>query len=258
MKLLRFNYDQKTSYGVLKDGVVEEIIGSLVNVIENNYSFSGNTYPLEKVKLLSPSWPSKVLCLGLNYRSHAEELNFPVPSRPILFMKPSTAVIGHCETVRYPPQSKQVDYESELAAVIGRKCYRVDQAQALDYVVGYSCANDVTARDLQSKDGQWTYSKSFDTFSPLGPWIETGIEDPESLQVCGYLNGKLVQKGFTSDHIFCLAYLIYYISHCMTLLPGDAIMTGTPAGIGQMKPGDTFKVQIPGIGELVNNVINGS
>ncbi len=258
MKLLRFALDQKIRYGIMEDGVIEEIIGSMNNVIDNDYTLSGNTYPLEKVKLLSPSWPSKVICLGLNYRSHAEELSLPIPKQPIIFMKPSTAVIGHGGSICYPKQSKRVDYESELAVIIGEKCYRVNQNQALGYVLGYSCANDVTARDLQSKDGQWTYSKSFDTFSPLGPWIETGIEDPENLQVCGYLNGRLVQNGFTSDHVFDLSYIIFYISHCMTLLPGDVIMTGTPAGIGQMKPGDVFKVKIPGIGELKNDVKSGS
>jgi len=254
VKLLRFAYEQKTSYGMIKNGMVEEINGSLGNVIDKDYTFSGNTYPLEKIKLLPSSYPSKVLCLGLNYRSHAEELGLPAPLQPIIFMKPSTAVIGHKESILYPPQSKRVDYEAELAVIIGKKCYRVDRAQALDYVVGYSCANDITARDLQPKDGQWTYSKSFDTFAPLGPWIETGLDNPESLQVSGYLNGKLVQDGFTADHVFTVDYLIHYISHCMTLLPGDVIMTGTPSGIGPMEKGDVFKVSISGIGELENDL----
>jgi 2-keto-4-pentenoate hydratase/2-oxohepta-3-ene-1,7-dioic acid hydratase in catechol pathway len=170
-------------------------------------------------------------------------------------MKPSTAVIGPEESIHYPTQSNRVDYEAELAVVIGRSAYRVEADEALDYVFGYTCANDVTARDKQPAKGQWTYAKGFDTFCPLGPVIETAIDDPESLILKGYLNGDLVQETSTGDHVFTVARIIEFVSGCMTLLPGDVIMTGTPSGIGPLNPGDQFTVEIDKVGSLNNRVI---
>lgn len=254
MKLARFLYRGREICGIVKNDTVLEINGSPESFMCGEYNFTGCEYSRSDLKLLSPCEPSKVICLGLNYRSHAQEMKLPVPSQPIMFIKPSTAVIAHGESIKCPPQSRRVDYEAELGVVIGKKASRVKNVQALDYVLGYTCANDVTARDLQPKDGQWTYAKGFDTFSPLGPWIETDIEDPEKLEVRGYLNGVQVQSAPTADHIFPVSHLIEFISSCMTLLPGDVIMTGTPSGIGPLKPGDTFEVEVTGVGRLGNIV----
>ncbi|MDO9534707.1 MAG: fumarylacetoacetate hydrolase family protein [Bacillota bacterium] len=251
MKILRFLEDQKERWGIFKNDSVMEIIWE--DEVPGDYSFSGKEFSLDNIKLLSPCAPTKVICIGLNYRSHAEEFQFKLPAEPIIFLKPSTAVIGTGESIYLPAQSQRVDYEAEFAVVIGKKARHVSAAQAYKYIWGYTCANDVTARDLQPQDGQWTYSKSFDTFSPIGPWIETEIEDPYQLEVVGLLNGVEVQRGQISDLIFNIEELIEYISGCMTLLPGDVIMTGTPAGIGQLNEGDIFTVNIDQIGKLQNS-----
>lgn len=252
MKIVRYLHQGKVGYG--------ELSGDSIYVIDHLGEESHGielrpgeiTVRLEEVKLLSPCLPGKVICIGLNYRSHAEEMGLTLPTEPVLFMKPTTAVIGPEETIVCPHQSRRVDYEAELGLVIGRRAYMVKEKEALDYVLGYTCANDVTARDLQPAAGQWTYSKSFDTFCPLGPVIQTEVGNPEELTIKGYLNGKEVQSCSTADHIFTVARLIAYISGCMTLLPGDVIMTGTPSGIGPMHPGDRFEVFIQGIGRLSN------
>jgi 2-keto-4-pentenoate hydratase/2-oxohepta-3-ene-1,7-dioic acid hydratase in catechol pathway len=192
--------------------------------------------------------------LGLNYHSHAEELKLPIPANPLLFLKPSTSVIGPEDDIVYPDSSERVDYEAELAVVIKAKAYRVPQDGALDYVLGYTCFNDVTARDLQKKDVQWTRAKSFDTFAAIGPHIETEL-DPGNVNLEAYLNGELKQGGNTSDLIFPVPELVSFISHIMTLLPGDIIATGTPSGIGPMKPGDTVEIKVAGIGTLRNRVV---
>ncbi|MFO8066913.1 MAG: fumarylacetoacetate hydrolase family protein [Bacteroidales bacterium] len=216
---------------------------------------TGSNFALDEINIISPCLPSKIVCLGLNYRSHAEELNLKMPEVPIIFMKPSTSVIGPGEKIIYPPQSRRVDYEAELGVVIGRRAHRVQKSEALNYVFGYTCANDVTARDKQTPDGQWAYAKSFDTFCPLGPVIETEIKNPEALPIKGLLNGKVVQEATTADHLFTVAEIIEYVSGCMTLLPGDVIMTGTPSGIGPFVAGDNFEVNIEGIGSLNNELV---
>jgi len=263
MKIARFSSNQNIFYGILENKLLKAITctsdslyyGSILpDLLEGKYQLTGDTFSLEEVKLLPPSAPSKVLCLGLNYRNHAEEFKLPVPEKPILFMKPSTTVIGDQDYILYPPQSNHVDYEAELGVVIGKECYRVKAKNALSYVIGYTCTNDITARDFQPKQGQWTYAKGFDTFAPMGPWMETEINDPENLEIKGYLNGSLVQHDHTREHIFSVDYLIEYISHCMTLLPGDVIMTGTPSGVGPLRPGDTFEVVINAIGKMENKV----
>ena len=255
MKLVRFKQGEMQAYGVLENKKIQPVTGDFQAIARGEYARTGECCSLMDVSLLAPCLPSKVICLGLNYRGHAAEMNLELPREPIIFMKPSTAVIGSGQDIIHPPQSRRVDYEAELAVVMGARARKVSPEEALDYVLGYTCANDVTARDLQPKDGQWTYAKGFDTFAPLGPWIETSVPNPDNLQLKGYLNGELVQSTTTSDHIFPVARLLSYISACMTLLPGDVIMTGTPPGIGPMQAGDVFEVDIEGIGKLGNRLV---
>ncbi|MFO8192203.1 MAG: fumarylacetoacetate hydrolase family protein [Bacillota bacterium] len=254
MKLVRFKADNKICSGRLEgDTVIELTPGKGEGLFALNRE-TGRRLPLGDVKLLAPCAPSKVICLGLNYRSHAKEVKLELPCKPMIFLKPSTAVIGPEETIIYPPQSRRVDYEAELGVVVGRKAYRLNRSKALDCVIGFTCANDVTARDKQPAQGQWTYAKGFDTFCPLGPVIETDIDNPESLKLQGLLNGRVVQEISTADHVFPVREIIEFITGCMTLLPGDVILTGTPAGIGAMEPGDRFEVVIDKIGRLANPV----
>jgi 2-keto-4-pentenoate hydratase/2-oxohepta-3-ene-1,7-dioic acid hydratase in catechol pathway len=209
--------------------------------------------PLDQVRLLAPTRPSKIIAVGLNYRSHAAEVGAQVPEEPLLFFKPPSAVIGPEEPIVRPPVSQRVDYEGELAVVIGRRAKNVSVSEAMDYVLGYTCANDVTARDLQARDDQWTRAKGFDTFCPLGPWIETEL-DPADLRIETRVNGQVRQSGRTSDLVFGVPQLISYISQVMTLEPRDVILTGTPVGIGPLQPGDVVEVEISGIGVLRNPV----
>jgi len=206
-------------------------------------------------RLLPPCRPSKIVCLGLNYRDHAQEMGLAIPSEPILFLKPPSCVIGHGDDIVYPEQSARVDYEAELAVVIGRRCRKVGMADASSRILGYTCLNDVTARDLQAKDGQWTRAKSFDTFAPLGPWIETGLADPHNLDIRLTLNGEVKQASNTRHLIFPIPEIVAYISNIMTLEPGDVIATGTPSGIGPLNRGDMVCVEIQGIGVLENRVV---
>ncbi len=209
--------------------------------------------PLQSITLLAPVTPSKVICVGRNYAEHAREQGAEVPDLPVIFLKPPTAVIGPGETILLPPQSKQVDHEAELGVVIGKRARWVIPEQALDYVLGYVPVNDVTARDLQKRDGQWTRAKGFDTFCPVGPWVETEFDGSDTLVSC-HVNGVLRQMGSTRDMIFSPQELIAFISSIMTLEPGDLILTGTPAGVGPLAPGDRVRVTIEGIGTLENPV----
>ena len=197
--------------------------------------------------------PSKIICVGLNYRDHAEELKMPIPDEPILFIKPPTTLIYNNDKIIYPPQTKELHYEAELAVVIKDRIKDVSQGEALSHVLGFACANDVTARDLQRKDGQWTRAKSFDTFCPVGPKVVGGI-DPENLEIKLWLNGEVRQSSNTSNMIFPVDYLVSFISQVMTLEPEDIILTGTPPGVGELKPGDRVEVEISGIGKLVNMI----
>lgn len=209
---------------------------------------------LDEVKLLAPVAPSKIVCVGRNYREHAAELGNKMPDEPLLFLKAPSAVVGLDEQIEIPSASQQVEHEGELGVVIGRTARNIPQHEdPLSYVFGYTCVNDVTARDLQRKDVQFTRGKSFDTFCPVGPWIETEI-DPNSVAVDTRLNGEVKQKGNTADMAFPVAFLIRYISEIMTLCPGDLIATGTPAGVSRMKHGDTVEVEVAGIGVLRNQV----
>jgi 2-keto-4-pentenoate hydratase/2-oxohepta-3-ene-1,7-dioic acid hydratase in catechol pathway len=198
--------------------------------------------------------PSKVVAIGKNYAEHASEMGGDVPERPLIFLKPSTAVIGPGQDIAYPASSQRVDYEGELAVVIGRLCRDVPAERADDVVLGYCCANDVTARDQQASDGQWSRAKGYDTFCPLGPWIETDVSIAD-LRLTTTLNGVVKQDGRTSQIVHKLPSLIAHITTCMTLLPGDVILTGTPAGVGPMDVGDEVVVEVEGVGRLANRVV---
>ena len=214
--------------------------------------------PLPEVTLLAPCEPTKIVALGLaELPGPHPGVGHPPPEEPLIFMKPSTTVIGPDEDIRYPAMSRRVDYEAELAVVIGRTCRHVKEEDFRDYVLGYTAINDVTARDLQKKDGQFTRSKSFDTFVPSGPWIETAIPDPDNIRtVEAYLNGERRQHGHTGNMVFGVAAQVSFISRIMTLLPGDVIATGTPAGIGPMAPGDVVEIRVEGVGTLRNRVVS--
>ncbi|GAB2474984.1 fumarylacetoacetate hydrolase family protein [Jatrophihabitans fulvus] len=216
-------------------------------------SFTGDRWSFPDVRLLSPFLPSKVVALGKNYADHAKEMGGEAPKSPLIFLKPSTSVIGDGDTIRLPPSSDEVHFEGELAAVIGLPARNVARDDALRHVFGYACANDVTARDQQRSDVQFTRAKGYDSFCPVGPWVETVLE-PHDLRLVTRVNGEIKQDGRTSDMIFDLAEQIAFISEVMTLLPGDIVLTGTPAGVGPIVAGDTVSVEIEGIGTLTNQV----
>ncbi len=251
MKIVRFSQEGRCGYGVLREEKVFLIRGNHFAGITE----TGETILLAEVTLLAPCEPSKIVALGLNYRDHAAEFGHAVPEEPLIFLKPSTAVIGPEADILYPRMSRRVDYEAELAVVIGKTVRHVAEDTALDYVLGYTCFNDVTARDLQKKDGQFTRAKGFDTFAAMGPWIETEISDPDNVMVEAYLNNERRQHSSTGNMVFGVSRLISFISQVMTLLPGDVIATGTPAGIGPMRPGDVVEVKVAGIGTLRNRVL---
>jgi 2-keto-4-pentenoate hydratase/2-oxohepta-3-ene-1,7-dioic acid hydratase in catechol pathway len=251
MKIVRFDQEGRSGYGVL-DG--EKILPIWENPFAG-ITETGETLVLSDVTLLAPCEPSKIVALGLNYRDHAAEFGHQVPEEPLIFLKPSTAVIGPEAAIIYPKMSRRVDYEAELAVVIGKTAHRVREDDALEYVLGYTCFNDVTARDLQKKDGLFTRAKGFDTFAAMGPWIETAIGDPDNVMVEAYLNGEPRQHASTSNMVFGVRRLIAFISEVMTLLPGDVISTGTPSGIGPMRLGDVVEVRVEGIGTLRNRVL---
>ena len=213
-------------------------------------------FGLDEVELLAPAEPSKVVCVGLNYVEHAKELKMSLPEEPIIFLKPPTAVIGTGADIVMPPSSSQVDFEGELAVVIKDRCRSVPAREADDYILGYANFNDVTARDLQRRDGQWTRAKSFDTFAPMGPYVVD--LDPSNLKIQTRVNGFVRQKSTTSDLIFSVPELIEFVSEIMTLLPGDVIASGTPPGVGSLQAGDVVEVEIEGLGTLRNGVVRGS
>jgi len=239
-------------FGVLNDQ-------NSILVLRGDPIYSGivpqdKTLKLSDVKLLAPVIPrSKVVCIGKNYADHAAEMDSVVPAEPIIFIKPNTSVIGPNETIVWPKMSERVDHEVELAIVIGRICIEVPAAKAKDVIYGYTIANDVTARDLQKKDGQWSRAKGFDTFCPLGPWIETEFI-PGDQKITATLNGEVKQSSVLSEMIFKIPQIIEFVTNVMTLLPGDVILTGTPAGIGPMPAGASISVAIEGLGILTNKV----
>lgn len=208
---------------------------------------------LGSARLLAPCQPTKVICIGLNYRAHAAESGQEVPKEPLMFLKPPTSVIGPGEDVIWAPGSERIDYEAELAVVFKKRAKNVAPGAYKDYVLGYSCANDISARDFQRGDGQWARAKGSDTFCPLGPWIETDV-DPSDLRISGQLNGKTKQDSRTSDLVFNVDSLISHLTKYFTMDPGDVLITGTPAGIGPMNPGDEYEVTIEGVGSLKNRI----
>ncbi|MBI5047935.1 MAG: fumarylacetoacetate hydrolase family protein [Deltaproteobacteria bacterium] len=252
MKLARFLKDGLRKFGIVEGEDIIEIEGSIFS----NFQKTSITHKLNSVKLLAPCEPSKIVAIGLNYKAHAAEFNKPLPEEPMLFMKPSTAVIRTGDEIIYPHHmSRRVDYEGELGVVVGKRAHMIRKEDAKDYILGYTCFNDVTARDLQGKDIQYTRAKGFDTFAPIGPWIETNL-NPLDVRIETYLNGEKKQDTSTKDMIFDVYHLLSFVSHVMTLIPGDVIATGTPSGVGKMKPGDKVEIKIEGIGSLVNTIRN--
>jgi 2-keto-4-pentenoate hydratase/2-oxohepta-3-ene-1,7-dioic acid hydratase in catechol pathway len=255
MKLCRISHESLLTarYAVLE--------GARVSPLAEGYNFEPlerqdeqGLLSLDEVKLLAPVAPSKIVCVGRNYREHAAELGNKMPDEPLLFLKAPSAIVASGEQIELPAASQQVEHEGELGVVIGRTARKLSSTDdPLSYVFGYTCVNDVTARDLQRKDVQFTRGKSFDTFCPVGPWIETAI-DPSSADVETRLNGEVKQKGNTADMAFPVGFLIRYISEIMTLYPGDLIATGTPAGVSRMKHGDEVEVEVTGIGVLRNRI----
>src|SRR3954469_3791503 len=250
MRIARFSHDGDVAFGVVEGDDVAELASHPFGPL----AFSGNRWPLTAVRLLAPVLPSKVVAIGKNYAAHASEMGGDVPEQPLIFLKPSTAVTGTGEPIAYPPSSQQVDYEGELAVVIGRLCRDVPEERAMETVLGYTCANDVTARDQQKSDGQWSRAKGYDSFCPLGPWIQTEV-DIDDLRVTTEVNGEVKQDGRTSQIVHKVPKLVAYVTSCMTLLPGDVILTGTPAGVGPVQVGDEVSVEIEGIGRLSNRVV---
>ena len=252
MKIVRYqNNENREEYGILSDERIRVIEGTPYSDIIKKTDRYRDT---SEVKLLAPCLPSKVVALGVNYRSHGEEMSHRIPAEPLIFIKPSTSVIGPGDGIVYPESSKRVDYEGELGVVIKTVTRHVSREEAPAYILGYTCVNDVTARDIQASDKQWTRSKSFDTFCPIGPCIETEL-DPDNAELETLLNGQIKQKTSTSDLIFPVYELVSFISTVMTLLPGDVIATGTTSGVGPMQPGDTVEVRIENIGTLRNHVV---
>ncbi|QNN52078.1 fumarylacetoacetate hydrolase family protein [Nocardioides mesophilus] len=264
MRIARFTTGDDPQYGVVTgevdelgipgdDSVIVALAGDPLYV---GVQLTDKEVPLSEVRLLAPVLPrSKVVGIGKNYAAHAAEMGGDVPAEPLMFLKPNTSVVGPGDPIFYPRQTSNLHYEGELAVVIGRICRDVTPERVAEVIYGYTVANDVTARDLQRSDVQFTRAKSFDSFCPLGPWIETEL-DPADLKVQTHLNGDLVQDGSTKDMIFDVPSLVAFVSSVMTLLPGDVILTGTPEGVGPMNVGDEVEVTVAGIGSLANKVVS--
>ncbi|MCZ7626306.1 MAG: fumarylacetoacetate hydrolase family protein [Candidatus Methylomirabilis sp.] len=249
MRIARFVTNKQLRYGVVEDSVVREVEGDIFG----KFTVTDRTHSLKRTRFLTPTDPSKIIGVGLNYRDHAEEMRLEPPEEPIIFLKPSTASLPHRGRIIYPKSCDRLDYEAELGIVIRRTARAVPVERAHRYVLGYVCVNDVTARNLQHKDGQWTRAKSFDTFAPFGPWIQTDLDLSDAC-IRALLNGIIRQESNISNLIFEVPYLVHFVSTVMTLYPGDVITTGTSSGIGPMRPGDTIEIEIEGIGRLSNTV----
>ena len=254
MKIVRYAADGQSAYGVLED---DDSILQLIGSPFAEFSVGDQVADMSTVRVLPPVSPRKVIGVGLNYMKHIEEIGMSKPDFPMLFMKPNTSVIGHGDPIVYPEQGKQTEYECELTVVIGKNTRRVSEDDALDYVLGYTCGNDVSERTIQfpeMKMGAMLIGKGFDTFCPLGPVIATGL-DPSDLQIQTRLNGETRQDDRTSDLLFSVPRLVSYISQSMTLQPGDCILTGTPSGVGPIQPGDVVEIEVEGVGVLRNPVV---
>ena len=250
MHIVRYVYkNEEPAYG----WVFENKVGDIEGDIFGEYRRLEAEIPLESVKLLAPSQPSKIVCIGRNYAEHAKELGNDVPQVPLIFMKPPSSIINPGDTIILPPQSKQVEHEAELVAVIGKRGRNISPEQAKDHILGYTVGNDITARDLQKTDGQWTRAKGFDTFCSFGPWIDTDFDITDALISCK-VSGQPRQMASTRDMVFNVGKLVAFISSVMTLMPGDLIFTGTPSGVGPLHDGDVVEVDIDGLGVLSNPV----
>ena len=258
MRIARFAKGDGVAYGVVEGEAAQtiaELYGHPFGIDPSGVRLTGQRYPLAEVRLLAPVLPSKVVAVGKNYAEHVREMGSEVPADPVLFLKPSTSVTGPNDRIAYPVKlTDRVDYEGELAVIIGRLCRDVPKERAYDVIFGYTCANDVTARDLQLKDGQWTRAKGFDTFCPLGPWMETAT-DPSDLGITTAVNGEVRQHARTRELLWDVPSLIEYVSAVMTLLPGDVLLTGTPEGVGPLTDGDEVSVTVESIGTLTNKVV---
>lgn len=257
MKFIRFRKDGIEKTGILDDEQVTELTCSMNVAFRTSdikeFIAGDCNHELNDVEILPPVTPSKIVCVGLNYADHAEELNMEIPDEPVIFIKPSTSVIGHLDSIIYPESSKQVDYEVEMGLIIARQAHQVEKSDADHYMGGYTILNDVTARDLQRKDVQWNRAKSFDTFCPIGPTTETEL-NPRDQKISLKLNGEIKQNSNTKNMIFSPQELLEFISGIMTLYPGDVIATGTPPGVGPMNVGDSVEAEVQGIGVLKNFV----
>jgi 2-keto-4-pentenoate hydratase/2-oxohepta-3-ene-1,7-dioic acid hydratase in catechol pathway len=253
MKIVRVATDGGPAWGVIEDGEVLHLPDGPFSSLDPGDSLGR----LDELSLLAPATPTKIVCVGRNYAAHAAEHGADVPSEPLLFLKPPSSVIAPGAEIVLPELSSQVEHEGELALIIGRRCRAVEEGRAWEQVLGITCGNDVTARDLQRADSQWTRGKGFDTFCPVGPWIVTGLGEREvgELEVGCSVNGELRQRARTAQMVFSPAFLIAYITQVMTLEPGDVIMTGTPSGVGPLHPGDEVEVEIEKIGVLTNGVV---
>ena len=250
MRIVRYQQkDEAPQYGWLLDDKIGEIDGDIFG----RYRRRDASLPRTEAKLLAPSQPSKIVCVGRNYVDHAKELGNEVPKVPLLFLKPPSSIISSGEAIVLPPQSAQVEHEAELVVVVGKRGRHITTEDAKNYILGYTVGNDVTARDLQKTDGQWTRAKGFDTFCAFGPWIDTDFDPSDAVVTCR-VNGQMRQMASTRDMVFSVATLVAYISSVMTLEPGDLIFTGTPAGVGPLKPGDRVDVEIDGLGAISNPV----
>ena len=251
MRIVRYQTQdsKKARYGWLLDDKVGEISGNIFGRYQRKEALT----PLSDVKLLAPSEPTKIVCVGRNYVEHAKELGNEVPKVPLIFLKPPSSIISNGETILLPPQSAQVEHEAELVVVIGKRGRHVTAENAKKIILGYTVGNDVTARDLQKSDGQWTRAKGFDTFCSFGPWIDTDFDPSDAVVTCR-VNGQMRQMASTRDMVFNVGVLIAFITSIMTLEPGDLIFTGTPAGVGELKDGDEVSVEIEGLGIIKNKV----
>ncbi|NHC13505.1 fumarylacetoacetate hydrolase family protein [Motilibacter deserti] len=258
MRIARFSRGDAVSFGVVNGEAAQPASLTITPIAGHPFApfqLAGEPVPLSDVRLLAPVLPSKVVGVGKNYADHAREMGGEAPAEPPIFLKPSTAVAGPRDAIVLPPGHGEVHHEAELAVVIGRLCREVPRERAADVILGYTCANDVTDRDLQKKDGQWARAKGFDTFCPLGPWIETDVAPDDDRAVGCTVNGETRQDGRTSDLLMGVADLVALVSAAFTLLPGDVILTGTPAGVGPIVPGDDVAVTIEGVGTLSSRVV---
>lgn len=253
MRIARYRFEDDVHYGIVDGEIVRQIAGTPFPTVAS-IEVTGEEHLLDDVQLLAPVLPTKIIAVGKNYSDHIREMGGGTPpAEPMIFLKPSTAVVGPEAVIQLPPQSQRVEHEAELAIVIGRLCKDVPEDRVDEVVLGYTCANDVTARDLQAADGQWGRAKGFDTFCPLGPWIATDV-DPDDLRIECEVNEQIRQQGNTADLLFGVDHLVSWISSVMTLVPGDVILTGTPAGVGPLVAGDIVDVTIEDIGTLQNVV----